>query len=116
MKILVCGSRTWDDPYPILRELNKLPLEATIIHGAANGADSLAGAIARRLGFNAVVAVPADWKRYGLGAGPIRNRKMLEMGPDLVLAFSRDIENSKGTRNMVEQARKAGVETRVFDV
>jgi hypothetical protein len=34
---------------------------------------------------------------------------MLLDGPDLVLAFHDDISKSKGTRNMVDQAMKAGV-------
>lgn len=29
--------------------------------------------------------------------------------PDLVLYFHRNLRNSKGTKNMVEQAEKAGV-------
>jgi len=35
------------------------------------------------------------------------------MKPDLVLAFHRDLTKSKGTRDTVEQARRAGVECRL---
>jgi hypothetical protein len=85
-----------------------------IIHGAAKGADTIAGNIANKLGFQ-VVSVPAEWEKYGRAAGPIRNKIMLNMEPDLVLAFHSDIENSKGTKNMVEIARKKGVETIVYE-
>jgi hypothetical protein len=56
------------------------------MHGAARGADRLAGAAALRLGLE-VVEYPADWKRHGRRAGYVRNEQMLAAGPDLVVAF-----------------------------
>ena len=85
----------------------------TIIHGAARGADTLAGIIAASIGCK-VIAVPAEWDVYGKKAGILRNQKMLEMHPDLVLAFHDDIDNSKGTKDMVNRASRAGVECCVF--
>lgn len=52
---------------------------------------------------------PADWS-YGLKAGPIRNAKMLDENPDKVIIFHNDIENSKGSKNMRNQALKRGVQ------
>ena len=50
----------------------------------------------------------ADWERLGRGAGPERNRRMLEQSnPDLVLAFWDG--KSRGTKHMIEIAEKAGV-------
>jgi hypothetical protein len=41
----------------------------------------------------------------------MRNRQMLEEGrPGLVVYFSNDLTTSRGTQNMVNQARKAGIE------
>lgn len=51
---------------------------------------------------------PADWERYGKRAGPIRNRKMLDQGPDLVVAFGGD----KGTADCVREARRRGIAVR----
>ena len=46
----------------------------------------------------------------GGAAGAIRNGQMLTEGkPDLVVAFHGNISISKGTKNMVEQATKAGI-------
>lgn len=58
-----------------------------------------------------VIKFPADWKTHGRAAGPTRNRQMLQEGdPDLIVAFPKTIlEASRGTRNMVEQARKLGL-------
>ncbi len=115
MKVLVCGSRDWEDYGAIVRELTKLPYDTVIIEGEARGADTLARQAASRQGYN-VEAYPADWAQYGRAAGPIRNKQMLDEGkPDLVLAFSEDIENSRGTANMVMQARKRGIEVKVFE-
>ena len=114
MKVLVCGDRHWTGWAAIQRELGKLPIGATIIHGAAKGADSIAGIIGVRLGLS-VKVYPAQWEQFGRAAGPIRNKWMLDAGPDLVLAFHSDIRQSKGTANMIAIAKKAGVEVRLFE-
>jgi hypothetical protein len=69
----------------------------TIAELQAAGATSLRQIAA---GLNAL-----DWKRYGNAAGPIRNQRMLEWGPDLVVAFA----GGTGTAGMVALARAAGV-------
>jgi len=43
MRILICGDRNWKDYNAIRNRMRKLPVNATIIHGAAKGADSIAG-------------------------------------------------------------------------
>ena len=113
MRVLVCGSRLWKDPWPILRELTKFHDGTVVIHGDARGADHLAGVVAEGLGFE-VIAVPANWNKHHKAAGPIRNKKMLSMRPMTVLAFHEDISQSKGTKHMVFIARNAGIETKVF--
>jgi hypothetical protein len=108
MKVLVTGDREWNDPDLIERHLKKLPPDTIIIQGGARGADSLAKGVARKLGFK-VKTYPANWRKYGRAAGPIRNREMLEKeDPDLVLAFHDNIEKSKGTKDMMKIAKKAG--------
>jgi phage baseplate assembly protein W len=48
------------------------------------------------------VEFPADWNRYGVSAGPKRNRAMFRaIEPHLVIAFHDDLKYSKGTRHMV---------------
>lgn len=88
--------------------------EPTIIHGAAKGADSIAGRLAEKNKDFEVEAFPADWKQYGKAAGPIRNKQMLDSGLDLVFAFHNDLSKSKGTKHMVEICRKAGIPVGVF--
>jgi hypothetical protein len=113
LRVLVTGARTWTDPEPIRRELARLPAGSVVIHGDARGADRLAGALAAELGLE-VLACPAEWRRYGRAAGLVRNRAMLkEHRPQLVLAFHPALEKARGTKHMVELARKSGVAVRV---
>ena len=107
MRVLFCGDREWQDDDLIRWRLELYnPDYDTIVHGAARGADRIAGKIAKEMGFN-VEAYPANWNRYGKSAGPRRNKQMLDSGIHKVEAFHDDIENSKGTKNMVIIARRA---------
>jgi len=113
MRVLVCGSRHFQD-YKLLKDILDARDITTIIHGAARGADSLAGRYGRETGKD-VQDFPADWNKYGRSAGPIRNSEMLKRGnPDCVIAFRGP--NSRGTQNMIDQSKKAGIEVVVVDV
>lgn len=112
MKVLVCGSREWRDADTIRERLSKLPRGTEIIHGAARGADRLAGTVAASLGMQ-VTEFPADWDRYGRSAGFRRNVLMLDQSPDLVIAFW--LNGSTGTKHTVDQADLRGIPVEVFD-
>jgi hypothetical protein len=109
MKILVCGDRHWKDFLTIYTVLKEYEHTAeAVIHGAATGADTLAGDAAEALHIP-VRSYPAEWDK-GPAAGPIRNRRMLQIEhPDMILAFHNDLENSKGTKDMVGRAKQAGI-------
>jgi len=112
--VLVCGDREWTDVIAIAEILAELPKDSVIIHGCARGADTIAGNVARKLGME-VMEFPANWKGYGRAAGPIRNRQMLEEGkPHQVFAFHKDINKSKGTKDMVNISRKANIPCEIF--
>ena len=103
--VLVCGDRNWANRTSIANCLKLLPRGTTIIHGGARGADSIAGEEAKKLGL-AVEIFPAEWDKYGTAAGPIRNIKMLDRNPHLVIAFHPDLAKSRGTAHTVREARK----------
>ena len=114
--LLVTGSRNWVNHNPIEHALANLWVSGyrRLIHGGAKGADSIAGDIGKKFGYE-IVKFEAEWKEYGKSAGFIRNSKMLEEGkPDLVLAFQ--IGESKGTQHMVDIAVEAGVEVRLLRI
>ncbi len=91
IKVLVCGSRDCDDKELITKVLDKCHHNNgiyRIIHGAAPGADTLAGEWAVENDI-ALDTYPANWDKYGKRAGFVRNKEMAEIGkPDLVIAFS----------------------------
>lgn len=118
MRILVTGSRDWNDRERVRQELLAAwfdlgePEDIVIVHGGARGADDIAGAFAARQGWKEEVHY-AEWDEYGKVAGPIRNQKMVKRGADIVLAFLKN--NSKGTKSCIRFAQNRGLEVRVIE-
>lgn len=112
-RIIVCGSRSWNDRERIREVLAEyMPDDwridlPTIVHGDCRGADKQAEDVATRAGFW-VEAHPADWERHGKAAGPIRNREMASLGADLCIAFG----DGRGTHNMMDEAQRLGIPVR----
>lgn len=114
MKVLVCGDRNWDDGPTVMKRLRELPRGVEIITGGARGADWWAEETTVRFTGFKINVVRAEWVKYGKAAGIYRNLKMLDMKPDLVIAFHNDLENSKGTKHTVNEARKRGIPVEVI--
>jgi predicted Rossmann-fold nucleotide-binding protein len=86
-----------------------------LLHGGARGADRTIGRAAFQLGWS-VEVLPADWRRHGRAAGPIRNRELLQLAISqaealstaaapvsvLVVAFP----GGAGTASLVREARR----------
>lgn len=105
MKIIFCGSREWGDRDKILQRMKQLDRTTLIIEGDARGADRIAGEIADELGMPHI-KVAANWDYYQKAAGPIRNRWMLDLEPDLIIAFHSNIAESKGTKDCLTEATR----------
>ena len=108
MKVLVCGDRNWIDRELIREHLSQIESLELVIEGGARGADTLSRKAAVGLGVE-VNEYRAEWEIYGRAAGPIRNRRMLDEKPDLVLAFHDNIQESKGTADTVREAKRRGI-------
>ena len=114
MRVLVCGSRIFNDYGCIYRNLATLSMgrdakDVVIIHGDARGADSIAGYAAAQLGYT-VEVYPPDWEKDGRGAGIIRNQRMLDRGkPEICIAFYYGAYPTRGTGDMMMRARKANL-------
>ena len=108
MKVIICGDRNWTKKKVIEDYIAALPDDTIIIQGVCRGADLIARQAALDRGLK-VMDFPVKWQVYGRAAGPIRNAEMLKEQPNLVVAFHQDIGKSKGTKNMVQQALKAGI-------
>lgn len=109
-RVLIAGSRGWKDHQAIVDAIvNELFIDAdlTIVHGACgDGADFIADRVAARAGMR-IERHPAEWRKYGRAAGPIRNHAMAKLGADVMHAFI--LDNSRGTSNCIREARKAGI-------
>lgn len=124
MRVIVTGSRDWQDVHAVVKALIVAYQEArargsflTVVHGGCPGADAIASAWCwkqRRLGAKVLeVVYEADWSR-GRKAGPERNRRMVEAGADKVLAFSRN--RSRGTASTIRFAREAGIPVELHEI
>lgn len=123
--IVVTGGRDltdedWGDA--IWSALSEYEFDSTVvIHGNAKGADSLAESFAREMGM-ATIPFPAKWQELGKGAGPRRNKAMIEAvvpmveyGIDVeVYAFHDDVLSSKGTRHMVRASWEDWLPIRLY--
>ena len=117
IKIAIVGSRDFVDFEEFKEKVTPIFLELVgnidcIISGGAKGADSLAEEYAKVNKINTVIYRP-DWKKYGRGAGIVRNRAIIE-NSDLVIAFIKN--NSRGTTNSIKVARELNKELMVFEL
>lgn len=116
-RVIIAGTRDFSD-YQLLRDKCDAILSSKrqdsniiIVSGTARGADRLGERYARERGFQ-LRRFPADWLNDEKKAGPIRNAKMAD-NADALIAFW-DGE-SRGTKNMIETAKRKGLFIRTID-
>lgn len=124
-RVGVVGSR--DYPYPELVKsfIDKLPADVLVCSGCSGRRSSgkfwgggivdctaLDEAVSRGL---LVSWFAADWRRYGRGAGPVRNREMVNSGLYCLVVFLNLEVASDGSRDAIKAAKAAGVPVFVFD-
>jgi SLOG family YspA-like protein len=123
VRVLVTGSRDWEDREAVDNALSTLMLteagmhDVTVVHGACGtGADRFASDWVRDAERfdNGVFQEPhpADWQQHGRSAGPRRNAEMVALGADVCLAFIRN--SSRGATHCAELAEKAGIPVKRF--
>ena len=122
-RILVTGSRSWDDVAAVhaaleaaYRSTRATPV--VVVHGACpRGADEHARAWAVEMSRQGrpvlEEAHPANWRPGGFldrGAGFRRNAEMVALGADVCLAFIKD--GSQGASHTAALAEAAGIPTK----
>jgi hypothetical protein len=102
LRVIVCGSRGWEDRERIELRLSQLPPSPTtvLVHGGAKGPDTIAAQFAGLCGMT-VEPHPAEWDRLGKRAGFVRNEKMALLGADVCIAFWDGL--SPGTKDMIDR-------------
>lgn len=117
-RIIIAGSRTFND-YEGLRKvvsnfvkrnnINK-KYEIEIVSGGANGADKLGEELAKKNDIKLEI-FPAQWDKLGKRAGYVRNSEMANWGTHLLAFWDGE---SRGTKHMIELAKKKGLEIKVI--
>lgn len=114
-KVIVAGGRDFND-YELLKSKldyvlqKKLP-NVTIVSGTARGADRLGEKYATERGLE-VVKFPAEWDKYGKSAGYRRNAEMADYADGCVCFWD---GKSRGTKHMIDLAKKKGIQCIVIN-
>ncbi len=124
IKVIVAGNRDFDNGGIFENAMTwLLPSDSDyaesieIISGGCTGADALAEIYAKEWDIPLKV-FPADWKKYGKYAGPIRNEEMAVYASSdeddwgMLIAFWDG--KSRGTKNMIDIAFKYGLDVHVI--
>ena len=118
MHIIIAGCRDFNDYSVMEKEVMDFigkyigKIEIEIISGGATGADALGERFAKEHGLPLKV-VHADWKKYGRSAGPRRNEQMARMAGTLIAFWD---GKSRGTKNMIDTAKKLGLRVKVVKI
>ena len=113
-RVIIAGCRDFAD-YELLKEKCDFYLQTNtkedivIVTGQAVGADALGERCAQERGFQ-LETYPADWKAHGRAAGPIRNAKMASVAHALISFWD---GKSRGTKNMIDTAKKHNLQVAV---
>lgn len=123
-RILLTGSRDWADRAALRTALDKALCahrwNLIVVHGGCGkGADALAAEWCRETADQGVreethPVWPADWRRFGNGAGPMRNQGMVDAGADECFAFI--VSGSRGASHCAARAEAAGIPVRKWTV
>lgn len=118
-RVIIAGSRNFHN-YAMLKAYADKMLSSraiageqiTILSGHCRGTDLLGERYAAERGYGLRV-YPAEWTKYSLSAGPRRNRQMAAEADALIAVWD---GLSRGTRNMIEEAQKAGLAIRILHI
>lgn len=101
MKVAIVGSRDFMFPEMVISYIRTLPKDTIIVSGGARGVDTWAEKTAKELGMQTEI-YPAQWDKFGLSAGIIRNNDIVKAA-DKVVAFWNG--RSKGTLHTIKLAK-----------
>ncbi|MEG1726080.1 MAG: DUF2493 domain-containing protein [Anaerovoracaceae bacterium] len=114
MKIVIAGGRDFEDCEFLCNKINhytqNLP-ELEIVCGKAKGADALGERYAKENGIN-IKYFPVKWDELGKSAGYIRNSEMANYADGLIAFWD---GNSKGTKHMIDLAKRMGLKVKVVE-
>jgi len=121
-RVIVTGARDFDNVLMVVSALNDMYTQYgkfQLVHGGCpTGADKIADDWYWKHGWRTYCyAEPqvyeARWDIEGNAAGPLRNRRMVNGGAEMGLAFP--LGDSRGTYDCVSKLKIAKIKTRIYD-
>ena len=85
-------------------------MASAVVSGTAKGADAFGEAWARDCGIQ-ILQFPANWKKFGKRAGPLRNEEMADNADGLIAIWD---GKSRGTTSMLNLAADRGLRIAVL--
>lgn len=115
-KIIVCGTRTFED-YKFFKDrldflLKNIDGTIEIISGCSKGPDTMAIKYADENGYK-VWRFPPDWKHFGNKAGMVRNTLMADFATHCIAFWD---EKSSGTYDMIKKAKEYNLKLRIVKI
>lgn len=116
IKLIVAGSRDLADYTLVHTRLHYLLHDIdhkriTIISGTARGVDRLGERFAAQYDMT-LLKMPANWDKFGKSAGYRRNEEMAKRANACVIFWD---GKSKGTKHMIDLAKRYNLHLRVYD-
>ena len=124
LRIIIAGSRDFNDyellkksAIEIITKKTMLPDLTRIVSGGARGADTLGERFANEMGLEISRFIP-DWDGLGKRAGYVRNAEMAKFAVEddndgMLIAFWDG--QSRGTKHMIDLAKRYGLEVHVVN-
>lgn len=129
IRIIVAGGRDFKDNNLLsntikeyLKDIDGISIansskQIKFVSGTARGADVLGEQFAHTYGYD-VIRFPADWNKFGKSAGYRRNAEMAKFASEdgnegILIAFWDG--KSKGTKHMIDLAKRYGLNVHVVD-
>ena len=124
LRVIIAGSRGFNDykllkksAIEIITKKTMLSDSTRIISGGARGADTLGERFANEMGLEISRFIP-DWDGLGKRAGYVRNAEMAKFAVEdnndgMLIAFWDG--QSKGTKHMIDLAKRYGLEVHVVN-
>ena len=113
MKLIVAGSRTFNNYDLLKEEITKLiPFndDLEIVSGTARGADRLGEKLAEEFNIK-LIKFPANWDLHGRSAGYKRNQEMADYADSCIVFWD---GQSRGTKHMIDLAKRYNLNLKVI--
>jgi hypothetical protein len=102
--IIICGDKEWNNYDSILNFVKTLDKRTTVIQGGRKGVDTLAKKACEACRMNCFTVFSK------------KSLEILDCGPVLVVAFHSNLDGSKGTKHIVNQAIAKQIPVKIFNI